>query len=65
MSIHIKIARKYLCAPCGNSSSEREFSTAGDIANNERNRLLPENVDKLLFLKYNMRAIGYESYKLD
>jgi hypothetical protein len=60
----LQAARKFLSAPCGNASSEREFSTASDIANFERNRLLPENVDKLVFLKYNLKAIGFNSFNM-
>ena len=62
--MNFKLAKKYLCAPCGNSASEREFSTASDIANFDRNRLSPENVNKLPFLKYGLRAIGFNTFFL-
>ena len=32
---------------------ERLFSTAGDIFTNEKNRLLPENGEKILFCREN------------
>ena len=64
LHVFSQVAKKYLSPPCGNATSEREFSTASDIANYERNRLLPENVNKLLFLKYGLRAIGYGSFYL-
>lgn len=59
-----QVAKKYLCPPPSTCSSEREFSAASDVANGDRNRLLGENVDKLVFLKYNLRSIGYESFDL-
>ena len=43
------MAKKYLCI-CGTSvPSERLFSTAGHIVNAHRSRLLPKNVNMLLF----------------
>jgi hAT family protein len=57
-------ARKYLSAPTGTAISEREFKVASDITGGERIRLLPENAEKLLFLKYNLRLIGYRSNAL-
>ena len=48
------LAKKYLCI-CGTSvASERMFSTAGYIASHTRNRLLPQNVNKLVFLARNI-----------
>ena len=44
------LVRKYLSI-CGTSvPSERKFSLSGHICNNSRNRLLPESVNKLVFL---------------
>ena len=51
------LAKKYLCI-CGTSvPSERVFSTAGNVTNSLRNRLLPENVTELVFLANNMKEI--------
>ena len=55
------LARTYLCPPASSSASEREFSIAGIITNNRRIRLLPTNTERLLFLKYNLRAIGWDT----
>ena len=55
-----KIAKKYLTCPISSFASEREFEVASDISGGERIKLLPENIEMLLFLKYNLRAT--ESY---
>ena len=50
-----QLAKKYLCI-CGTSvPSERIFSTAGNISGDSRCRLLPQNVNKLVFLAKNMK----------
>ena len=50
-----KIAQKYLCAPPTSVPSERLFSGAGNIYDEKRNRLTPENAEILLFIKNNMK----------
>ena len=48
------LAKKYLCI-CGISVPfERVFSSSGHIANNLRNHLIPNNVNKLVFLSKNL-----------
>lgn len=54
------LAKRYLAAPATSVPSERVFSTAGDIVNASRSALSTDNVDKLIFLKKNMK-IEYES----
>ena len=49
-----KIARKYLTPPPTSTNVERLFSTASLISDG-RPRLLPENLEKLLFLKENLK----------
>ena len=50
----LNLAKKYLCI-CGTSvPSERVFSSSGHIANNLRNHLTPNNVNKLVFLSKNL-----------
>ena len=53
------LVNRYLTSPISSVASEREFKVARDIANGNRVQLRPQNVQKLLFLKYNLRAISY------
>ena len=50
------LAKQYFCIPATSVCSEEIFSVAGNILNEKRNRLLPENVDKLVFLHENLQA---------
>lgn len=52
------LAKRYLCAPMGSIASEREFKVAKRVINGRWN-LKAQNVERLLFLKYNLRMIGY------
>lgn len=45
-------------------ASERSFKKAKEVASKKRCRLLPKNVQKILFLKHNFKAIGYKSANL-
>ena len=49
----------FLLSLVSSVSSKREFKVARDIANENRARLRPQNVQKLLFLKYNLKVISY------
>ena len=53
-----ELARNYLGTPATSATSEREFKV-GKLITKERIRLLPKNVESLLFLKYNLRALKY------
>ncbi|XP_071371643.1 E3 SUMO-protein ligase ZBED1-like [Centroberyx affinis] len=50
-------AKHCLCVPATSTPSERIFSKAGYVVNKTRSSLLPENVDKLIFLAHNMRRV--------
>ena len=53
--IHLSsLAKKMLCIPATSVPSERVFSVAGNIINEKRSRLKPDNVNKLIFLYENM-----------
>ena len=58
------LANRYLTPPITSVACEREFKVARDIANGNRVRLRPQNVQKLFFWIYNLRAIGYNSVLL-
>ena len=58
-----KLARKVLTPPPTSTDVERLFSTAANILTEKRNRLLPQNVEKLLFLKANMEIFNYQFEK--
>jgi len=49
-----KLAQKYMCICATSTSSERMFSTAGNIATPERSCLKPHNVNMLVFLARNL-----------
>ncbi|XP_037829333.1 E3 SUMO-protein ligase ZBED1-like [Kryptolebias marmoratus] len=51
------LAKRYLCIPGTSVSSERVFSTAGDIITAQRSALLPEHVDQIVFLNKNLRRM--------
>ena len=53
------LACKYLCIPPSSAASERLFSSASDIISAERNRILPEKAEMLLFIKKNLPVVGY------
>lgn len=55
-----KLARRYLCPPASSSTSEREFKVSKTLAST-RLRLLPTNLENLLFLKYNLRGLNFET----
>lgn len=49
-----EIALKYIMIPATSVPSERIFSKTGQIMSARRNRLLPDNLDTLVFLNKNM-----------
>ena len=51
-----KLAKRYLVVPATSVPSKRVFSTAGDIVSAQRAVLSAHNVDKLIFLKKNLKV---------
>lgn len=49
-----EVALKYAMIPATSVPSERIFSKTGQIMSARRNRLLPDNLDTLIFLHKNM-----------
>jgi hypothetical protein len=49
-----KTALKYLCIPATSVPAERVFSKAGLFMTDRRNRIKPNNLDKLIFLRSNL-----------
>lgn len=50
-----KLALHYLSCPPSSVYSERVFSTAGNLVTNRRRRLLPQNVEEMMFIKMNWK----------
>jgi hypothetical protein len=48
----LPLIRRYLCFSASSASVERLFSTCGDLVSKKRNRLTPQHVEILIFLKY-------------
>lgn len=51
-------ARRLLCIPATSASSERVFSTAGQVVDDKRTALKPENAGRLVFLKGSWEAVS-------
>lgn len=49
-------ARQILGVVATSAPSERDFSTGGNVVTQQRQRLDPQNVDKLIFLSANSAA---------
>ena len=57
------IVRKYLCIVGTSVPSEQLFSTAGNIVSVKRAALLPENVDKMVFLHSNLPPLHLDYHR--
>ena len=53
-----KLAHKYLCVVATSIPSEQLFSTAANVISVKRTALLPENVEKLIFLDDNLPPLS-------
>lgn len=52
------IARRILCVPATSAPVERLFSYAGLTISNDRNRLLPENAEEIIFLRVAWKKVA-------
>ena len=55
VSRNATLAKQYFYIPATTVHWEETFSVAGSVLSEKRNRLLPENVDKLVFLHENVK----------
>ena len=55
-----KLACYYLTPPPTSTDVERLFSIAGNILTDSRNRLTPENLEKLLFIRQNLPYLNFQ-----
>ena len=53
-----KVARRILCVPATSAPVERLFSYAGLTISNNRNRLLPENAEEIIFLRVAWKKVA-------
>lgn len=60
-----KITRKYLCVQATSCSAERTFSTGGSTVTAKRNKLEPDNVNKLVYLRENLGKVKIEKLILE
>jgi len=54
-----ELACKYLSIPPSSVPSERLFSSAADIVSQNRNQMLPEKAEMILFIKKNLPIVGF------
>ena len=54
-----KLAKQFLTPPPTSTNCERLFSVAGQIMDEKRANLLPENLEKILFLRENILITNY------
>ena len=57
-----RLAKKFLTPPATSTDVERLFSVTGNILCDERNRMLPDNVEKLLFMRSNLENYNFQMY---
>ena len=55
------LARTYLAPPASSTASEREFKVGKGFQTQTRFRFLPNNLETLVFLKYNLRALNFST----
>ena len=54
-----KLAKLYLTPPPTSTNCERLFSIAGQVMDEKRATLLPERLDKILFLRENIKSANF------
>jgi hypothetical protein len=59
-----KMARDWLCVPMTSTSSERMFSSSGNIVSPARTNLAPDTLSKLIFIQQNFTNIKVREWNL-
>ena len=54
-----RLARQFLTPPPTSTDCERLFSVAGQVLDEKRAKMLPENLEKILFLRENILVTNY------
>ena len=54
-----RLAKLYLTPPPTSTNCERLFSVAGQVMDEKRAKMLPENLEKILFLRENILVTNY------
>lgn len=54
------LTRKYLSPPSTSVSSERLFSSTGNICSDKRSRLSPEKLEMLVYLAKNLEIVNFD-----
>ena len=52
-----KLVKQVFCIVASSVPSERLFSSSGNVINDKRSCLLPDNADKLIFLFKNNKTV--------
>ena len=53
----LQIVKKYFCIQATSCSSERTFSTGGNVVTNKRTKLDAENVHMMVYIKDNLNKV--------
>ena len=64
LPILAELARKWPCIPPSSASNKRVFSCGDNIVTAKRTKLMPENVDMLVYIQQNFDKVKITNWKL-